>query len=86
MLPQMDFLKDMILVVRLITLLGGIIVVFKNPHLFSSVVSTFHLNRQNSLISVITISIHFLGDLSISCNNICSTIPGNHELCSFKSS
>ena len=31
----MDFLKDMILVVRLITLLGGI-VVFVNPQLFSS--------------------------------------------------
>ena len=40
MLPQVDFLKDMILVVRLITLLGGIIVVFKNPQLFSSIVST----------------------------------------------
>ena len=39
-LPQMDFLKDMILVVRLITLLGGIIVVFNNPQFFSSVVST----------------------------------------------
>ena len=37
-LPQMDFLKDMILVVRLITLLGGI-VVFTNPQLFSSNVS-----------------------------------------------
>ena len=34
-LPQMDFLKDMILVVRLITLLGGM-VVFTNPHQFSS--------------------------------------------------
>ena len=38
MLPQMDFLKDMVLVVRLITLLGGI-VVFTNPLLFSSNVS-----------------------------------------------
>ena len=37
-LPQMDFLKDMILVVRLITLLGGM-VVFANPQLFSSNVS-----------------------------------------------
>ena len=37
-LTQMDFLKDMILVVRLITLLGGI-VVFTNPQLFSSNVS-----------------------------------------------
>ena len=34
----MDFLKDMILVGRLITLLGGI-VVFTNPQLFSSNVS-----------------------------------------------
>ena len=37
-LPQMDFLMDMILIVRLITLLGGI-VVFTNPQLFSSNVS-----------------------------------------------
>ena len=37
-LTQMDFLKDMILVVRLINLLGGI-VVFTNPQLFSSNVS-----------------------------------------------
>ena len=40
-LTQMDFLNDMILVVRLITLLGGI-VVFKNPHRFSSNVSKFN--------------------------------------------
>ena len=38
-LPQMDFLKDMILVMRLITLLGGLFVVFTNPQLFSSNVS-----------------------------------------------
>ena len=38
MLTQMDFLKDMVLVVRMVTLLGGI-VVFANPQLFSSTVS-----------------------------------------------
>ena len=37
-LSQMDFLKDMTLVTRLITLLGGI-VVFTNPQNFSSNVS-----------------------------------------------
>ena len=37
-LSQMDFLKDMILIIRLIKLLGGI-VVFTNPQLFSSNVS-----------------------------------------------
>ena len=36
----MDFMKDIILVVRLITLLGGI-VVFTNPQLFSSNVCEF---------------------------------------------
>ena len=36
----MDFLKDMILVVRMISLLGGI-VVLANPQLFSSNVSTY---------------------------------------------
>ena len=37
-IPQMDFLKDMILVMRMVTLLGGF-VVFTNPQLFSSNVS-----------------------------------------------
>ena len=37
-LPQTDFIKDMILVTRLITLLGGI-VVFTKPQMFSSNVS-----------------------------------------------
>ena len=37
-LPQMDFMKDMTLVVRMISLLGGV-VVFTNPQLFSSKVS-----------------------------------------------
>ena len=51
LLPQMDFLKDMILVMRLITLLGGI-VVFTNPQLFSSHVSnltqqSYHLSHKN---------------------------------------
>lgn len=41
MLTQMDFMKDMTLVVRMITLLGGS-VVFMNPHLFSSTVSKLY--------------------------------------------
>ena len=41
-LQQMDFLKDMLFVVRLTTLLGGI-VVFTNPQLFSSNVSKYSL-------------------------------------------
>ena len=43
--PQIDFLKDMILVVRLISILGGI-AVFTNSHLFSSNVSKFN-ERQS---------------------------------------
>ena len=43
--PQIDFLKDMILVVRLISLLGGI-AVFTNSHLFSSNVGKF--NKRQS--------------------------------------
>ena len=42
-LSQMDFLKDMTLISRLIILLGGI-VVFQNPQLFSSNVSKIYMN------------------------------------------
>ena len=50
-LPQIDFLKDMTLVTRLITLLGGI-VVFTNPQLFSSNVSNLmKWNFPNVLLS-----------------------------------
>ena len=90
LLPQMDFLKDMILVVRLITLLGGI-VVFTNPQLFSSHVSIFQLRhwehslrQNNSSFSSSFNHIHFSGNLSSNCNNFYSTILGNHELCSIK--
>ena len=48
MLPQVDFIKDMILVVRMITLLGGI-VVFTNPHLFPSTVSNLSCCFINEL-------------------------------------
>ena len=82
-LPQMDFLKDMILVVRLITLLGGI-VVFTNPHLFSSNVSkSVKIEVLHSLFFFTT---SFLGNLSAHGNNLCSTIPWNNKLCIIKSS
>ena len=83
-LPQMDFLKDMILVVRLTTLLGGI-VVFSNPQLFSSNVNNLILNTI-SHIPYLFHNTNFSGDLSVTCNNFCSTILGNYELCSIKSS
>ena len=80
-LTQMDFLKDMILVVRLITLLGGI-VVFTNPQLFSSNVSFLNYCTYSLLFH----HTNFSGHISTSCNNICSTILGNNQLCSVKSS
>ena len=54
-LPQIDFLKDMTLVTRLITLLGGI-VVFRNPQLFSSHVSQLiEVELPHSLVLTIPI-------------------------------
>ena len=50
-IPQMHFLKDMILVMRMVTLLGGF-VVFTNPQLFSSNVSNLmKWNFPNVLLS-----------------------------------
>ena len=87
-LTQMDFLHDIILVTRLITLLGGI-VVFTNPQIFSSNVS--NLMKYNYLFFSFTnffynTNTNFSGNLSVTFNNFCSTILGNHELCSIKSS
>ena len=81
-LPQIDFMKDMVLAMRLITLLGGI-VVFTNPQLFSSNVSNL------MFVSSRVIRFHntnFSGNLSVACNNICSTISGNYESCSIEPS
>ena len=70
-LSQVDFLKDMVLVVRLITLLGGI-VVFKNLHLFSSNVSEYYLIISD-----------FLGDLHPIRYYLHPSVPWNTKLCSF---
>ena len=51
-------MKDMILVVRMITLLGGI-VVFTNPQLFSSNVSEFDLAFSLANVSHLIMPIHF---------------------------
>ena len=40
-LKQVDFVKDGLLLFRMIHYLGGMYVVFKNPHIFSSNVSSF---------------------------------------------
>ena len=77
----MDFLKDMILVVRLTTLMGGIIIVFKNPQLFSSIV--------NTLVHITGLSFSqypILGDLSVAWNYFLSSIPWDLKLCRIKSS
>ena len=83
-LTQMDFLQDIILVTRLITLLGGI-VVFTNPQLFSSNVSNLYTLYFFYKFFYDT-NTNFSGNLSVTFNNFCSTILGNHELCSIKSS
>ena len=82
MLLQMDFLKDMILVTRLITLLGGI-VVFSNPQLFSSNVSKFI--EVNYLILLFYNS-YILDHLLATWNNLCPPIPWNIKLYCIKSS
>ena len=84
-LPQMDFLKDMTLVIHLITLLGGI-VVFTNPQNFSSHVSKLIETLQYLLISLFLLIFHILDCLFATWNNLCSSIPWNFKLCCIKSS
>ena len=55
----MDFLQDMILVVKLITLLGGM-VVFSNPQLFSSNVSTIRKTGLSLFSSFPTFQVVYL--------------------------
>ena len=77
---QMDFMKDMILVVRMIALLGGM-VVFANPRLFSS-----NVIKHSSQVMIIAFTLNFSGNLHPIRNYLCSTIPGNFTLFFIKSS
>ena len=51
LIPQTDFIKDIILVVRLFTLTGGM-VVFTNPQLFSSTVRNYLHDKSESVIFI----------------------------------
>ena len=59
---QLDMIKDLLLVMRVITGLGWFYVVFTNPHLFSSNVSYFKLFalRISVVVIVLGMSVNFL--------------------------
>ena len=78
-------MKDMILVVRMITLLGGI-VVFTNPQLFSSNVSEFDLAFSKCFSFDNAYTFFSLGNLPFIRNYLYPSIPWNIKPCSLKSS
>ena len=84
-LPQMDFMKDIILVVRMITLLGGI-VVFTNPQLFSSNVSELDLALSKCFSFDYAFALFFPGDLPFIRNYLYPSIFRNIKLCNLESS
>ena len=80
-LPQMDFIKDMIFVMRMITLLGGS-VVFLYPQLFSSKVKS----NQKIFVSFMNDFLFQLGCLFASVVHLHSSIPRHPKYFSVQSS
>ena len=79
---QMDLMKDLILVTRIIITLGGLWVVFANPRLFSSCVSSFIISLFHVQLLHVTSS---LGCSTIIVVNIWTTVSGNIKNSHFKS-